>query len=786
MRRIVLWTFVLAVSGAGCVSSRPAKHNSSGPCPGYMQGHRKSSAGDCALDPTVIEPYTVSKPGDCPSGGCRFQAGFSKADITPPPGFPMGGNGFVAQFGRGYWTRLYARAFFFRDVKGQSLAFVTCDLGAMASALPAEVLWILNKAGNARGNRLNLSPENLILTATHVHQGPGNFLSFKLYNDVGSPAKGFDSDLFGKLAERIAGAIEDAASEAEEAAKTMTTELVLKEGKVKELLRNRAPEPFMLNFDRKEVLDAGPGPAYPCDPADPFVRDPYVMNCPRYNAVDERIAVLEIHRTLGGVDQHVGSMVFLSVHPEAMSNETQLYQADFTGLAMSLLERRDPDRKFVAGFFNGADGDISVRWTLQNRNEAVSFANQLISVIDNDLGPSLTVGAPEFCVARYEIPSNCSFIPAGQGQDARKPYCDPDFKRICLGSPMYGAATLGGAEDARSPLFDLGWKPGVRTEPWDVQGVKREGLKARFLPINLTSLLEKPCFFPETIPLSLVQLVGTSGSLSFGALPGELTRTAWWRIERRFQPDPKEPRGILPIGIANGYVGYVTTRQEYAAQGYEGSSTIFGPFEAELIEARLYDLSGKLHPPVMEAINVDELDFYPGDTDSFGPEREELMAGHGDPDEALENLILDEYGRPNRHWPRFDWREDGIDDWKAGQRKVEIFWDRQPNPAWDDDLGANVLTVYVNPEYGEGKGSRSSGTTRKPLKLIRRSGTSKSPKERRWTAIWLAPCYTNPDDNFYFRVTLADDNGTRLCSEPFTLTVVESRPPVAVKTGKCP
>jgi hypothetical protein len=162
------------------------------------------------------------------------------------------------------------------------------------------------------------------------------------------------------------------------------------------------------------------------------------------------------------------------------------------------------------------------------------------------------------------------------------------------------------------------------------------------------------------------------------------------------------------------------------------------------------------------------------------------MAPHGDPDEALENLILDEYGRPNRHWPRFVWDEDGINDWLAGQRTVEIFRvGQQPSPAWDDDSGANVLTVYVNPDYPKAHGSRWRETTKEPQKLKRGYGTSKSPKDRRWTAIWLAPCYTNTDDRFYFRVTREDKK--TFCSELFTLTDVESwQPPSAVNPGQCP
>ena len=100
-----------------------------------------------------------------------------------------------------------------------------------------------------------------------------------------------------------------------------------------------------------------------------------------------------------------------------------------------------------------------------------------------------------------------------------KPMLDPP---ICLsGEPMYGAAALGGAEDARSPMFDLGWKTGARKVPWDVQGVKREAFEAAFLPINLTFLVAHPCYYAEKIPLSFVRLEGSDDAqLSLGI--------RWW------------------------------------------------------------------------------------------------------------------------------------------------------------------------------------------------------------------------------------------------------------------
>ena len=794
MRRVLLRFLVLCPVAAGCASGQTVGNDirREGCTQPTFSNYRKGGA-ECNLKELPVPGYHVDAPAcakDCP-----LMAGAHRIDITPPPGFPMGGSGFIAHFGRGYWTRLYARAFFFRGSDGQSFAFVSCDLGAMAGGLQARVAELLHEQEEHGAPRLNITRENLVLAATHVHQGPGNFMSYKLYNDVGSPAAGFDRSLFETLAGRIAGAVREAAREAGAAAKTSTTVLRLKEGRVAGLLRNRAPGPFMLNPDRNAVL--ADGPAASCDPRDPW-DNPYPKECPRLNAVDERIAVLEIHRTpqAGGGDEHVASMVFLSVHPEAMSHETELHQADFTGLAMALLERREP-AGFVAAFFNGADGDISVRWKEQNRNETVRFAGALRDVVEGleKKKAALEWDSPaRFRVARFEIPSNCYFTRDGGARNHYEPWCaaepggDPADARICLsGEPMYGAASLGGAEDARSPMFDLGWRAGARRVPWDLQGVKREAFEAAFLPINLTFLVAHPCYYAETIPLSYVRLQGKDGSrLNFGVLPAELTRTAWWRIERAMAA--RNEGRVLPIGLANEYIGYVATREEYAAQAYEGASTIYGPSTAEVLQAKLLDLTQGLHEPVGKGTDVEAAIFYPDRASgerSFGPEEDEMRAAHGDPDEALENLTLDEDGLPERHWPRFEWSEDGIDDWAAGARRVEIFQHGSARAA-DDDSGPNILTVYVNPTDRTAHEPKATIQLFKGLPLVKalaKSGTQSNPKNRRWTAIWLAPKAT-PDDDYYFSVTPA--GGSRICSKAFRIKDVMGRPPGRLEREACP
>jgi neutral ceramidase len=96
---------------------------------------------------------------------------------------------------------------------------------------------------------------------------------------------------------------------------------------------------------------------------------------------------------------------------------------------------------------------------------------------------------------------------------------------------------------------------------------------------------------PRFLPLQFLSLAG----LPVALLPGEPTTTAGRRLRallRQHYPDAPE---AVVAGHANGYAGYITTREEYAHQLYEGASTLFGP---HTLGAYLTALEGLLQQPL--------------------------------------------------------------------------------------------------------------------------------------------------------------------------------------------
>jgi hypothetical protein len=92
----------------------------------------------------------------------------------------------------------------------------------------------------------------------------------------------------------------------------------------------------------------------------------------------------------------------------------------------------------------------------------------------------------------------------------------------------------------------------------------------------MPTLINTACpLVPHVVPMHLVRI----GGVVLAGVPAEFTATAGRRLKQTlaaaFGVD------VTHCGIAgycNGYSGYVTTREEYGAQHYEGASTLYGEF----------------------------------------------------------------------------------------------------------------------------------------------------------------------------------------------------------------
>ena len=273
-----------------------------------------------------------------PSGA--FRAGVARVDITPAPGVPMGGHSKAGRIARGYWTRLFARAFVLEDAAGNTVALVSCDLWSVPAGLVDRVAEILL----TRAETHHIDRDQLVLAATHTHHSPGNFSTSAFYNVWASASMGFDARLFEFLAQPIAQAIVNAAA----ARRPATVSHVA--SPLNGVTRNRSLAAFLLNAERAEV-DEG---------------------------VDPRATALWI-REAAAPGRVLGVAAFVAMHPTLLGRATPVYSADIFGVAANYAERtlHGQSPEAVVGLFNGAEGDVSVVSRHRDRGAALRLGERL-------------------------------------------------------------------------------------------------------------------------------------------------------------------------------------------------------------------------------------------------------------------------------------------------------------------------------------------------------------------------------------------------------------------------
>jgi neutral ceramidase len=92
---------------------------------------------------------------------------------------------------------------------------------------------------------------------------------------------------------------------------------------------------------------------------------------------------------------------------------------------------------------------------------------------------------------------------------------------------------------------------------------------------------------PPVLPLQLLRI----GSFVLVALPAEITTMAARRLMSTVADALPDAGHLVVAAYANAYAGYVTTREEYAAQHYEGASTLFGPYTLNAYQQEFHRLA---------------------------------------------------------------------------------------------------------------------------------------------------------------------------------------------------
>ena len=566
---------------------------------------RRFSLAVCALSaflPACGRPLLVDgplSPEPHPSASAGLRAGFARADITPPVGVGLAGNGPEGRRARGYRLRLYARALLLEDSGGNRIALVVADL-PLGSALLHRRVAALTAAADSIGL------DRLVIAVTHTHSGPGHYFEAAAYNEVGSSVAGFDPVLLDSLSVRIAAAVHAAKLDLRPAKAAWGSR------RVWGYTRIRSLPALMRNL---------PLPTPPTDAPDSLP--------PEYRLIDPTFTMLRIDQRDPATGEYrpAGAFSVFAMHGTGNANANELLDADIHGIVERRLERHiDPSGAFVPKAFhlfaNGAEGDVSPAWPDESRcalpvlapwplvdgpfteplwqwqpvspavlGECTHAARVAVDRIGNALGEE-AIGLFESLGATLD--SRLELARAFTTLALRE---DAESLGICS-EPAGGMSEFGGADDALTRidrwrplgLFSLGIEQGAANpNSRGCHGAKRKLLQSLFggLPNRWVVATKLPAF----AQLSVLRI----GNRLIGGVPGEVTTTAGVRMrEEMLAAERRAGIGAdtaLILGMSNGFLGYVTTAEEYAAQWYEAASTLYGPGEAAMFGRALAGLT---------------------------------------------------------------------------------------------------------------------------------------------------------------------------------------------------
>ncbi|BBM86993.1 neutral/alkaline non-lysosomal ceramidase N-terminal domain-containing protein [Candidatus Uabimicrobium amorphum] len=470
-----------------------------------------------------------------PASADQFLVGTGIYDVTGPAGdVTMAGFARMEMKTGGIHTRLRARAYVI-EANNTRIAFVCSDLWAIPQGIKIKVVEKLQKM---YGDTYNV--KNVMLNANHTHSGPGGYAWYTLYNTyiLGFSQRNFDTIVAG-ICEAISRAHNNVAP----------AKIFMAQGTLKGAAVNRSLEAYMANVDAN-----------------------------LHTPIDETMTVLKFQRPGG---KEIGMISWFGVHttsvffahPDAGNpdedNTNRLISSDNKGWAERLFEmKKDTDYTttedtFVAAFANSTLGDVSANVVGNMDGGGI-----------NDYASCSIAGKKQFDKA-WELYQNATteLQPTIHFRHIYSDFSDLTVK----------AKYTDGIRDYKTTFAALGinFTAGVeRDGPSNLPYIKEGLYKGKYDPTHGTKIifLETGKFStpwtPEVLPIQLF----TIGNLGILGVPAETTTHAGRRM-RKAAKEHLQKIGVDTCIISsptNAFANYVSTREEYNQQHYEGASTLFG------------------------------------------------------------------------------------------------------------------------------------------------------------------------------------------------------------------
>ncbi len=484
-------------------------------------------------------------------------------------------------------TPLYARAFSWCDAEGRRLFFCCLDLGYITYAMRQGVVAHLQQEWGS-----DWSESSLLLSCTHTHSGPGGCAHEALYNLV---TPGFVEAHVEAIVTAAVGALLQARAQEVDAEVTWVEAAFALTVPV---AWNRSLHAWSQNPE-----------SFPCTDKE------------SERAIDRHMRLL----TFSAKGQ-VGALIsFFGVHATCLGNTLHAYDADNKGYAATATEAAlgtaaalNPP---VAVFAQGTAGDVSPyyhgpgAWRQRSRMteaDEIAYAQKnglmqsqqalnMASMPGTDPGAVLdsllmyvdfsqvTID-PDLCedaVAATTRPAHGVSFFAGTPVDGRgiAPALAAVLRVVAavvkkqkIGQGSAADRAFYAAQGVKAVLLDAGAKQ-VLGQPLErlktLPGVNLlDPLVAELKRQLQRGAIEKSLLVPQILPVQILRM----GRLAWIACPGEFTTIAGQRLLATVRPVLASAGmdQLVLITYCNEYMGYVTTREEYEVQAYEGGHTLYG------------------------------------------------------------------------------------------------------------------------------------------------------------------------------------------------------------------
>jgi neutral ceramidase len=595
--------------------------------------------------------------GAAPAAAADLRAGAGRADITPRTGYYLGGWTRADRVAHGQHTRLFARTLVL-ERGGRKVALVAIDL----FMVPGGMVKQIGDRLSARG----FSEQSILVSASHTHSGPGGYANFPTLNTAApslqtatdpftyfhflNPQRA-DPELYRFLLEQIERSIVRADDDLAPAQAGWGSTSIAG------LTENRSLEAHLA--DHGIVLPRGEG-------------TPQMDPDGALHTIDPAVDVLRVDKLVRRGDRRVrlpiGAWSNFADHGTVTKSTFQFYNADHHASAMRVFE----DRVRRAG---GARRGQEVVNVYGNSNEGDMSAG-----LQRD-GPA----ASDY-VGRVEAAAMLrAWRQAGRALSSR-PALDLRWTRMCFcgqqteggrvdDHSQVGLPFLTGSEEERGPLYDVTGKEFEDTRAPVYDHTSPQGQKVFLQGVGTGGV-------PNRVPLMAVRI----GSRLIVTVPGEGTKEVGARIRSAVDSAIAGSgiRRVVIAGLANEFVLYFTTPEEYDRQHYEGGNTHFGRVSSNLLRQELATLAGHLvrGEPAQAAAEFDPTGGVQPDGPEYGRGAASAspIAGPAARYERLQRASLAWQGGP-----------DGLDrpvdrafvtaERRAGRRWVRV----------DDDLGLAML-----------------------------------------------------------------------------------------------